>query len=133
MPNTVWKSAERRVLALFDGTREGPTGETGYDGFSGARFKLRAFGKLGVEIKYRAQLPTWLREAVRQADDSQAKTLAEQGEMTTPCVVLVPKNTQAEDCLLVIRVGTFAAQRAAAVDNERKLFEMLDGVVRGAR
>lgn len=103
MPNKTWKTAERRVGKMIGSTREGPTGETGFDLIS------EDLG-LGVEVKYRKKLPKWLWDFVLQAEDAGA------GTELDPVVVMVEKGKQEGDFLCVLRFRDYVRLRKDGVN-----------------
>ncbi len=58
MPNSTWKSTERRVAHVFGGRRLGPTGRDTPDVLS---------DWLSIEVKHRATLPQWILDALDKA------------------------------------------------------------------
>lgn len=91
MPNTTWKSYERRIAALLGGRRLGATGDDGPDVLTPT---------LSVQCKHRKTLPQWIGEAV-----DNARRGAGNGRLG---VALLHANRQRDlDSLVVMRLGDY--------------------------
>jgi hypothetical protein len=86
-----WKHAERRIAAITGGTRVGNQGR-----HVGAEDV--AHDRLSLECKHRAALPTWLHEAMRQAERN-----APTGKLAV--AVLHESGQRYDDSLVVIRLS----------------------------
>lgn len=122
-----WKRAERRVggmMGLPKGhQREGPTGL--FDCVSSEG--LTVDGKfLGVEVKYRKDIPDWLSGAISQADkhaeevESRYDEVRRQHIKIDPVVVIVPHLAEEAEFLCALRFTDYIALRAAADRAQRE-------------
>jgi len=86
-----WKDLERRVARLLGGKRIGNTGKATADVVT---------PWLSIECKYRASLPTWLKEA-----DTQSHRNAEDSKL--PITILFEKGRRTGDSLVLLRLSDF--------------------------
>ena len=90
---STWKQHEKRTAAALGAVRVGNTGAATPD----ARSEW-----LVIECKSRAALPSWLKDALRQAE-------AGAGKYQLPIVVLHEVGGRATDDLVIMRRSEFAA------------------------
>jgi hypothetical protein len=90
-----WKQAERRIAAILGGRRIPVSGRGRGDNPDVEH------PALSVEVKARATFPSWLEDALRQAESS-----ATDGK--TPVAVLHPDRARYADALVVCRLSDFA-------------------------
>lgn len=93
MPNSTWKSTERRVAHVFGGRRLGPTGTDTPDVKS---------AWLSIEVKHRATLPQWILDAL-----DKARRGASPDQLGI--VVLHECGRRGDGDLVVLSVGDFRA------------------------
>lgn len=94
MVDKAWKRAERRIAEYIGGERVPITGRQ-----RGSAPDIE-HAWLSVECKYRAKLPEWLHDAMRQADASR-----KQRQM--PIVFLLEKGAKVGDAYAVVRLSDF--------------------------
>ena len=91
MSEKTWKSVERRVAKFIGGKRVPVSGRHRGDAPD------IEHNWLSVECKYRARLPTWLHDAMNQAE---ASAMPRQ----MPCVILVERGKGTGDSYIVFRL-----------------------------
>jgi hypothetical protein len=95
MTNTAWKNTERRVAAILGGERVPVTGRQ-----RGSAPDI-AHPSLAIEVKHRAILPAWIRDAMDQA---QASVRGEQ----LPIVVLHQAGDRFASSFVVLELSDFS-------------------------
>lgn len=120
--NTTWKSAERRVGALIGlpagKQREGPTGL--FDCISGEELKVDG-NLLGVEVKYKGEVPDWLYKALDQADEHAEAVLDDDACEIDPVVVIVPHHASDADFICALRFTDYIKLRTEAAEAQQQL------------
>lgn len=91
MTDKAWKACERRVAKYINGTRVPVSGRT-----RGDKPDID-HNFLAVEVKYRKEIPEWLKDAMRQAE---AAAMPRQ----LPCVILVEKGQDTGEALICFRL-----------------------------
>ena len=86
-----WKACERKVAALLGGTRI-PVSRRGRGHSPDIHHE-----RLSIEVKSRRKLPTWLEDAMRQAE-----ACARDGQL--PLIVLHQDGQRYQDALIVMRL-----------------------------
>lgn len=86
-----WKHAEYRIAEILDGKRVGVTGKSTND---------VEHEWLSVEVKYRKQLPQWLKDALDQAIKS-----ARENQLAI--AVLHERYSKYDDAIVLIRLKDF--------------------------
>ncbi len=93
MPNSTWKSTERRIAKVFGGRRLGPTGSDTPDVLT---------PWLSIEVKHRSKLPAWIVEAL-----DKARRGAEVGQLGI--AIFHEAGKHGEGDLIVMSAGDFRA------------------------
>ena len=94
MVGKTWKSAELRICREYFGSeRTGPVGKDGPD------CEMTSF-PFAVQIKHGEKFPQWLEKDMQQAVD-------DTWDGYIPVLILHPTGANYDDCLVVMRLGTF--------------------------
>ena len=100
-----WKAVELRICRkYFHSERSGPVGKEGPDCTDDSY-------PWGVQIKHGEKFPQWLEEDIQQAEDD-----AWEGHI--PVLILHPKGAKDDDCLVVMRLGTFKEEIIDRLDKD---------------
>lgn len=95
MKNSTWKSVERKIAALFGGTRNPISGRVRSNSIADVDHDL-----FSIEVKHKKDgIPSWLTDALEQA------IMAKKTEGHIPIVVLHKKGTKYEDCPVLIQLS----------------------------
>ncbi len=91
--NNHWKTVEKKVMQALGGQRTGPAGY-------GRAVEDGHAGQFSAEIKHRADIPNWLKDALSQAENN-----APAGSL--PILVIHPKHARYTNSLVVLRLNDF--------------------------
>jgi hypothetical protein len=104
MTDKTWKQAEREVARILEGRRVPVSGRQRGDAPDVSH------SELSIDVKHRKTLPSWLLDAMDQANASSRGT-------QLPIAVLHQRGSQYEHCLVVVELGPFSRFISAAGAN----------------
>jgi len=114
MTDKTWKAVERKVALYLGGERVPVTGRQ-----RGSAPDV-LHDKLSIEVKHRQSLPSWLFDAMEQAE------MSKKGEQI-PTVILHQKGQKIEDCLTILRLSDILSllSKISEFETMEKNYEIL--------